>query len=228
MFTPLGDNTPMRTIRVQYITMAIIILNFVIFLWTGAMRGDEALMITATGFGVVPTELLDIARVGRGELNPVAEPLTLVTYMFLHGGWMHLLGNMLFLWVFADNIEDVFGHTAFVFFYLLTGIAGAVLHVALNPGSSEPLIGASGAVSGILASYLLLFPRARVLVLIFMAIPMRLPAIVVLGGWIALQFYHILADDSSGEAIAWWALIGGFAAGLLLTLIFRSRLRLAS
>ncbi len=228
MFTPLGDNTPLHVIRVQYITMAIIALNVVIFLLTGAMRGDAALMVSATGFGVVPTEMLDLARVGSAELNPVAEPLTLITYMFLHGGWLHLVGNMLFLWVFADNIEDAFGHTAFVFFYLLTGIAGALLHVALYPGSNEPLIGASGAVSGILASYLLLFPRARILVLVFLAIPMRLPAIIVLGGWIALQFYHILVDDNSGEAIAWWAHIGGFATGLLLTLIFRSHLRLAN
>jgi membrane associated rhomboid family serine protease len=228
MFTPLNDDTPMRVIRVQYITAAIIFLNVAIFLWTGAMRGDEALMITATGFGVVPTELLDLVHSGLPELNPVGEPLTLVTYMFLHGGWLHLLGNMLFLWVFADNIEDVFGHTAFVFFYLLTGIAGALLHVAFNPGSNEPLIGASAAVSGVLASYLLLFPRARILVLIFMAIPMRLPAIVVLGGWMALQIYHIVADDGSGQAIAWWAHIGGFAAGALLTLIFKSRLRLAN
>ena len=228
MFTPLGDSTPLHAIRVQYVTMAIIALNVLIFLLTGALRGDEALMVTATGFGVVPTEILDLAQNAGAELNPVAEPATLLTYMFLHGGWLHLIGNMLFLWVFADNIEDAFGHTAFVFFYLLTGIAGALLHVALYPDSREPLIGASGAVSGVLASYLLLFPRARILVLLFLAIPMRLPAIVVLGGWIALQFYHIFADDNSGEAIAWWAHIGGFAAGLALTLIFRSRLRLAN
>ena len=227
MLTPLGDDTPLRAIRVQYVTAAIILLNIAIFVFTGALRGDSALMLTATGYGVVPTDLVNLSTTGLPEFNPVSEPVTLLTYMFLHGGWLHLLGNMLFLWVFADNIEDAFGHVAFICFYLLSGIAGALLHVALNPGSAEPLIGASGAVSGILASYLLLYPRARIFVLIFMLIPARLPALVVLGGWIALQVYHVVVDDNTGQAIAWWAHIGGFAAGMVLTLVFRSRLRLA-
>ena len=227
MFTPLKDDNPLRTIRMQYVTGVIIIINVVIFLVTGPLRGEEALMLTSTGFGVVPTELLDLSRMGTPGLNPISEPLTLITYMFLHGGWMHLIGNMLFLWVFADNIEDAFGHVGFVFFYLITGVAGAILHVAMNSSSHDPLIGASGAVSGVLASYLLLYPKARVIGLLFMALPLQLPAYFVLGGWIALQVYHVFSAQVAGEAVAWWAHIGGFAAGLFITLLLRSRLQTA-
>ena len=225
MFFPLNDDNPLRVIRTQYVTAIVIFLNIAIFMWTGSSAGEQALMLTSTQFGVVPSELLDLRRVGLPGLNPVGEPFTLITYMFLHGSWIHVLGNMLFLWVFADNVEDAFGHLGFILFYLITGIAAAGFHVVMNAGSHDPLIGASGAVSGVLASYLLLFPKARVLVLVFLILPLRVPAWLVLGSWFGLQVFHLFDAHAQGEAVAWWAHIGGFASGAVLTLALRSRLQ---
>jgi membrane associated rhomboid family serine protease len=158
--------------------------------------------------------------------GPISEPLTLVTYQFLHAGWLHLLSNLLFLWVFADNIEDAYGHAGFVLFYLLSGIAGGLTHVLMQPASTAPLIGASGAVSGVLAAYAILFPKARVWILLFMRIPIPLPAIWVLGGWFALQVLSVYTSGGLGEVeVAWWAHIGGFVAGLALTFLLRGRLQ---
>jgi membrane associated rhomboid family serine protease len=180
-------------------------------------------LLAVTGYGVVPSELLDLARLPPPALNPVAEPLTLVTYMFFHAGWLHLLSNMAFLWVFGDNVEDAFGHVGYLLFYLLSGIAGAIAHVLVFPDSHDPLVGASAAVSGVLAAYFLLYPRAKILVLAYV-VPVRLPAWIVLGVWIVLQFSGVFSMSEEGRAIAWWAHIGGFATGLLLTLALRSRL----
>ena len=157
-------------------------------------------------------------------LDPIPEPFTLITYQFLHAGWMHVISNMLFLWVFADNIEDAFGHAAFLFFYLISGIAGALLHAVMEPSSPAPLIGASGAVSGVLAAYLLLYPRARIWILLFLRIPIRLPAVWVLGGWAVLQLISIAITTDETIDVAWWAHIGGFSAGLIMTVLLRSRL----
>jgi membrane associated rhomboid family serine protease len=224
MFVPLKDDQPLKVIRFQYVVLALILINVLLFIVTGPLRGDEALMITETGFGVVPSELLDIARRGSAELNPVAEPFTLLSYMFLHSGWLHLIGNMAFLWVFADNVEDAFGHFGFTLFYLLCGVTAALAHVYMTPNSHDPLIGASGAVSGVLAAYLILYPQARVWILLFMRIPLKIPAWMVLGGWIALQVVSLGLEQPDGEAVAWWAHIGGFATGLVFTLLLRSPL----
>jgi membrane associated rhomboid family serine protease len=224
MFVPLKDDQPLKVIRFQYVVVALIALNVLLFLISGPLRGDEALLVTATGFGVVPTELLDLARQASPALNPIAEPLTLFTYMFLHGGWLHLIGNLAFLWVFADNIEDAFGHFGFALFYILCGIAAALAHVVMMPDSHEPLIGASGAVSGVLAAYLLLYPQARVWILLFMRIPLKIPAWIVLGGWIILQFVSLSFEQPEEQAVAWWAHIGGFAMGLIFTMVLRSPL----
>jgi membrane associated rhomboid family serine protease len=143
----------------------------------------------ATGYGVIPGELTHAIE---SSYNPIPEPLTLLTYMFLHAGWMPLISNMLFLWVFADNIEDAFGYFAFVLFYLLCGIAGALAHVLMSPTSTAPLIGASGAVSGVIGAYVLLYPKARVWILLFFRIPLRISAIWVLGGWFLLQVFSVL------------------------------------
>jgi membrane associated rhomboid family serine protease len=219
MFVPLKDDNPLRMIRMQYACFAIIGLNVLAFLLTGPARGDEALMVTLTGFGVVPTELLD--GVAASDFNPVAEPVTLFTYMFLHAGWLHLLGNMAFLWVFADNVEDQLGHFGFVLFYLACGIAAAMAHVAMLPASNQPLVGASGAMSGVLAAYLILFPKARVWILLFMRIPLKIPAWLVLGGWIVLQFVMLFSESPEAMDVAWWAHIGGFAMGLVYILVLR-------
>jgi membrane associated rhomboid family serine protease len=219
MFIPLHDDTPLQVIRFQFVTIAIIALNVVIFLFTGAFSGDAVLASFEQSFGVVPTELLH-SPIAAGVLP---EPVTLVTYLFLHAGWMHLIGNMLFLWVFADNVEDAFGYAGFAIFYLLTGVIGALTFVYMAPQSPNPLIGASGAVSGVLAAYLVLYPRARVWILLFMRIPVPVPAIVVLGGWFLLQVFSLAAAGPEDD-VAWWAHIGGFTAGLVLTLLLRNRL----
>lgn len=220
MFVPLHDNTPLKVIRFQFVTLAIIIGNVVIFLMTGAFQSDLFLANVATSFGVVPSDItLGIPQ------SPVPEPLTFVTYMFLHAGWIHLISNMLFLWVFADNVEDAFGYFAFTLFYLLCGMAGALAHVMMTPDSPAPLIGASGAVSGIIGAYVLLYPKARIWILLFYRIPLRISAIWVLGGWFLLQVFSVLtAGTDSDVQVAWWAHIGGFFAGLVITLVLRSRL----
>jgi membrane associated rhomboid family serine protease len=220
---PIKDDNPLRVIRLQLVTGAIIIANVLFFLLSGGLAGMEAQIAALTGYGVVPSELLDVARTPAPALNPVAEPLTLVTYMFFHAGWLHLLSNMAFLWVFGDNVEDAFGHPGYALFYLICGIAGAISHVAFHPGSHEPLVGASAAVSGVLAAYFLLYPRAKILVLAYV-VPVRLPAWIVLGVWVLLQFSGLFSSSPEGKAIAWWAHIGGFATGLVLTLLLRRRL----
>ncbi len=221
MFMPLKDNTPLNIIRFQYVTLFIIILNVAIFILTGPLAGEQALAVVEAGYGVVPTELLDITRIPNPAFNPVAEPLTLITYMFFHGGWLHLVGNMAFLWVFADNIEDAFGPMLFGLFYLACGVIAALAHVMFNAESHAPLVGASGAVSGVMAAYLLLYPKARVWILLFMQIPMPVPAWVALGGWIALQAASLFMQQMPGDAVAFGAHIGGFAAGLALTALLR-------
>jgi membrane associated rhomboid family serine protease len=219
MFVPLHDDTPLKVIRFQWMTGAIILANFVLFLMTGAFTEPVVLANIATGYGVVPAELTTMVD---GAYNPIPEPLTLLTYMFLHGGWLHLISNMLFLWVFADNIEDSFGHVGFLMFYLICGVAAALAHTAFHHTSEAPLIGASGAVSGVLAAYLVLHPGARVWILLLMRIPVRISAVYVLGGWFGLQL--LSAFLQAGSEVAWWAHIGGFAAGLVITLALRSRL----
>ena len=224
MFVPLHDDTPLKVIRFQFVTLAIIVANVVIFLMTGAFHSDIYLANVATSFGVVPADLTHAVSQNI-SYSPIPEPLTFITYMFLHAGWVHLLSNMLFLWVFADNVEDAFGYFAFALFYLLCGIAGALAHVAMIPDSSAPLIGASGAVSGVIGAYVLLYPRARLLVIVFSILPLRISAIWVLGGWFLLQVFNVAMAERNGDMeIAFWAHIGGFIAGIAITLILRSRL----
>ena len=223
MFVPLHDNTPLQVIRFQYVTGALIIINLVTFLVTGAFTSEQAFWATASGYGIVPTELLH-PEYATPFYSPIPEPLTLITYQFLHGGWIHLISNLAFLWVFADNVEDAFGHFGFLLFYLLCGIAAGLLHTLMQPDSNAPLIGASGAVSGVLAAYLLLYPKARVWILLFMRIPLPIPAFWALSGWFALQLVSVLFASGDELEVAWWAHIGGFLAGLLLTFVLRSKL----
>jgi membrane associated rhomboid family serine protease len=223
MFVPLHDNTPLQVIRFQYVTGALIVINVVVFLMTGAFTSDERLWTYATGYGIVPVELIHIVDPAGGH-NPIPEPLTLITYQFLHGGWMHLITNMLFLWVFADNIEDAFGHFGFLIFYLLCGVAAGMLHTLVQSQSPAPLIGASGAVSGVLASYLLLYPKARIWILLFLRIPLPISAFWALSGWFILQVVSAFMATQDDLQVAWIAHIGGFLAGLILTFVLRSRL----
>jgi len=224
MFIPLHDDTPLRIIRFQWMTGGLILLNLLLFILTHYITGGDSEVAALYFYGVIPVELVDnVVPVGP---SPVPEPFTMVTYQFLHAGWVHLLANMLFLWVFADNIEDAFGPLPFLLFYLACGVGAALVHAVLAPFSDAPLVGASGAVGGIMAAYMLLYPRARIWILLFMRLPVRIPAVYVLGGWLALQVLMLFLAPTEQAMVAWWAHIGGFATGFLLTLLLRSRLLL--
>ena len=224
MFVPLHDSTPLKVIRFQAVTLAIIVLNVLAYLATGAFTSEAVLTAFAMGWGVVPGELTHLAPVAL-DYEPVAEPATLVTYQFLHAGWWHLLSNMLFLFVFADNVEDAYGHASFAFLYLTAGVVAALVYVMLAPRSDMPLVGASGAVSGVLGAYAVLFPKARVWILLFLKLPIRIGAVWVLGGWFLLQVVSWWMDRANPEAgIAWSAHVGGFLAGAGITYVLRRRL----
>ncbi|MCW5696242.1 MAG: rhomboid family intramembrane serine protease [Bauldia sp.] len=209
MFLPIHDGHPRKHIPLHYATLGLIAANAVVYalfqfdILTGAW-GDER------SFGVIPITFAS-EYVRPAVIDVIPEPLTLVTSSFIHADFWHLLGNMLFLWVFGDNVEDAMGHLRFVVFYLLCAVASALLYVAINPDSNAYLIGASGAVAGVVAAYLLLHPRVRVWVLFLNRIPLRLSAMWLLGGWAILQIvYAVLVYES---AVAWWAHVGGLIAG---------------
>lgn len=217
VFLPLKDDNPLKFIWFQFSTVALILINVVVFIWQDSL-GEAGLVRVAQTAGVIPTALLGEARLpeGYGGLPP---EVTLVTYMFLHGDWWHLIGNMLFLWVFGDNIEDAMGSFRFLIFYLLCGIAAGLAHVYMNMGSQAPLIGASGATAGIVGAYLMLYPRVKMWSLAFMRLPLKLPAWVIIAAWVGTQLFFVFYEIQDGTA--WWAHIGGFAAGVLLVVIFK-------
>jgi len=224
MFLPLHDNTPLTIIRFQFVTGILILLNLGVFLMMQYGNLGMSQLAFAVSLGLVPGEIGDVSF-QEMSLADIPEPLTLITYTFVHGGWMHLAANLAFLWVFADNVEDAYGHFGFLVLYFVCGIVAAAAHVLANPDSSAPLVGASGAVSGVLGAYLVLFPKARVWVLLFMKIPLRISASWALAAWIGFQFLSLYLDEASGEVIvAWWAHIGGFATGFLVTAVFRKTL----
>jgi membrane associated rhomboid family serine protease len=218
---PVKDDNPLRVIRFQVVTAILIAINVILFVLSNGYGGEQAIGALATGFGVIPTELLGQPPVTT--FNPVSEPVTLISYAFLHAGWLHLISNMVILWLVGDNVEDAFGYIPYLIFYLCSGVAAAFAHIAMSPGSAVPLIGASGAVAGIMGSYLVLYPRARVLVLFGMFFPFRVPAFVLLLAWIGLQVLNLFqTQDPNGPAVAWWAHIGGFAFGILVTLVLKA------
>jgi membrane associated rhomboid family serine protease len=196
----------------------------------GAGADEQTLIESVCAFGAIPAEI-------TGSVNPAeAEPglscslggITwgaLLTSMFLHGSWMHLIGNMWFFWIFGNNVEDSMGHLRFLVFYLLTGLMAAAAHVISTPGSPVPTVGASGAISGIMGAYIVLYPGARVTTMIPLFIFIRfvaLPAWVFLGLWFLIQLLSAGADPAGGGGVAFWAHIGGFAAGVLLIMVFRN------
>jgi membrane associated rhomboid family serine protease len=223
MFIPLHDDTPLKVIRFQFVTLVIILIDVVVFLATGAFASNQSFAHVVASLGISPGEITGAAT-AASAYPQIAPPLTLLTYMFVHAGWWHLISNMMFLWVFADNIEDAFGSLAFAFFYLVCGVAAGLMHIAMSPASLDPLVGASGAVSGVLGAYALLYPRARVWILLFMRLPLRIGAIWVLGGWFLLQVFNAYFGEAGSQAVAWWAHIGGFAVGLATTWGLRKRL----
>jgi len=217
VFLPLKDDNPLRYIRFQYATVTLILVNVIVFFWQVSLA-EGALNDVMMTAGVVPNTVFGAAMLPAwlGELPSEA---TLITYMFLHGDWLHLLGNMVFLWVFGDNIEDAMGSLRFVLFFLLCGIAAGLAHVFMHAGSDAPLIGASGAIAGIIGAYVMLYPRVWMWTLAFMRIPLKLPAFVVIGAWIATQIFFVYAGIDDGTA--WWAHLGGLAAGALLVVVFK-------
>lgn len=219
MFIPLHDANELRYIKRQYVTLALIAVNVLAYLVTAA-GGEDFAFAAALGLGYIPSVANDLA-VLPPELALVPEPLTYITYSFLHGDLMHLGGNMLFLWVFGDNVEDALGHWRFLIFYLACTVAGAYMHGVIAPDSDAPLIGASGAVAGIVAAYLILHPRVKVWVLAFARIPLRIPAFMVLALWIGFQFLMLVIDQEN--RVSWAAHAGGILAGSALVLLMRRR-----
>ncbi|MGH8121103.1 MAG: rhomboid family intramembrane serine protease [Gammaproteobacteria bacterium] len=219
---PLHDDNPTEIAPV--VTIAVIVICVLLFLWQSSL-GGQGFQAAVFSLGVIPAVLLDRAHLPP-ELALVPPYLTVLTSIFLHGGFMHLAGNMLYLWIFGNNVEDAMGHMRFVFFYLLCGVAAVAGQVLQNPASEIPMIGASGAISGVLGAYLLLYPHARVLVLIpfgFYTRMIYLPAGWVLGLWFVLQVLSSLAADPNSPGVAWFAHIGGFLAGMALIPVFKYR-----
>ena len=228
MFVPVYDDNPLKSIQFQMVTVALIVINVIVFaLEAGGLQEN-----VIAGFAVIPFELLKPAAAGFPgpgpqipvNVTPIAEPVTLLSYMFFHGDIFHLAGNMLFLWVFGDNVEDAMGHLKFLAFYIVCGIVGAAVHALaiqlLMPAAAKvPLIGASAAVAGVIGAYIMLHPRVRVWVLAFRFIPLRISAALTLGAWIATQFVMVMLPMTG--PVAWWAHIGGILAGVVLVLFLR-------
>ncbi len=206
MLFPFRDHNPSE--RTPYVTWAILLVNIAVFVgYYTVFAADERLLAQFFyRWGLVPAD---------------AAPITFVTSMFLHGGLMHLAGNMLFLWVYGDNLEDQMGHFGFLFFYLVSGLAAAVAQFLADPSSTIPMVGASGAIAGVMGGYLLMFPKARVDVLFFLVIVFRIipvPAWIVLGAWFGIQLLQGSMTPTDQGGVAYWAHAGGFAAGLALTI----------
>jgi len=227
---PIRDDTP-RFSR-PYITYFIIALNTVVFLFelsVGA-QSHRALNGLIYQFGVVPVHF-ERALAGASRFSLPALSLTILTSMFLHAGWLHIIGNMWFLWIFGDNIEDYLGHFPYLLFYLVSGYAASLTHILLNFGSNVPSVGASGAIAGVMGAYFVLYPRARVLTLvplIFFFTFWWLPAWIFLGLWFVLQFLSgtatsIAVTGSSSGGIAFWAHVGGFVTGIVLIKLMPER-----
>jgi membrane associated rhomboid family serine protease len=229
---PLRDANPTR--RTPVITIGLVVACLVVFAWELGLQvsgGDDALGAFVTTWGVVPADLT--AAWSSGAVL-TAETATLITSQFLHGGWLHLLGNLLFLWIFSNNIEDDLGRLAFLLFYLGGGAVAALTQVAIDPASTAPMIGASGAIAAVLGGYIVLYPRARITSLVFLGFFYQLidvPAVVVLGFWFVLQLIDGLASLGFAGAdggVAFFAHIGGFLAGVVaarLLLALRRRRR---
>ena len=220
MFLPLHDENSLKNIPFQFVTILLIAVNVALLLVkVGGM--DH---MTIASFAVIPTDLMQVKYIGGPAMGPldrfaIPEWATLVSYMFFHFDIFHLVSNMLFLWVFGDNVEDALGHIKFLIFYCLCGVAGALLHTAIAPQSGTPLIGASAGVSGVIAAYLMLHPKVNVWVLVMRIIPLRISAAIVLGFWILTQIVAVLMPQVG--PVAWWAHIGGLIAGALLVIVLR-------
>lgn len=223
---PIRDNVPSRSFPV--VTVLLIVVNTAVFIYEVAL-GSRGLAGFVSRNALIPVQVT--SHFSGPSPAGARDFLTFFTAMFLHGGWLHLIGNMWFLWIFGDNVEDRLGHFRYLVFYLLCGLIGNLAHYALNPASALPALGASGAIAGVLGAYVLSYPGARILVLLpvfFFIQFVELPALIVLGLWFVLQFLNGAASVvAAGEAggVAWWAHIGGFLGGMVIFNIFRPRPR---
>lgn len=216
---PLKDDNPTRTF--PFVTIFIIAANIAIYIYqlTLGPKGEEFFVLRA---GAIPYEITHFIDIYPFSVIP--PPLTLFSAMFIHGGLFHVGGNMLYLWIFGDNIEDRLGHFRFIIFYILTGLIASLAHIIMMPDSKIPMIGASGAIAGILGAYFLLYPRAHVRTLVFFFFfvdIVKIPALIFLGLWFAFQ----LLSSGAGGGIAWYAHIGGFIGGVVLIKLFEIKKR---
>ena len=222
---PLRDTIPSRTI--PYVNYLLIVVNVLVFIYELSWGGQLPRLLG--GYGLIPARFFVLHA--SHKVSPVIVYLPFISYMFFHGGWLHLLGNMLYLWIFGDNIEDRLGHGCYLIFYLVCGLAAAVVHLLTNTNSVVPTIGASGAIAGVMGAYLMLYPRARVVTLLpifFFFYIVEIPAFFFLGFWFLLQLVQGFSTLASHApvygGIAWWAHIGGFLFGQLVAfLLVKSR-----
>jgi membrane associated rhomboid family serine protease len=231
---PLRDENP--TLLTPYVTWALALANIAVWIFVeGAGTSPGVLADTVCTYGAIPAEITGRTGGASGvDLGPGVPPCgfggltwsAVFTSMFMHGGWMHLISNMWFLWIFGNNIEDSMGHLRFLAFYLLCGVLATGAHVLSAPGSPIPTVGASGAISGIMGAYLLLYPRVRVhtlfIIIIFIKI-IPIPAWAMLIWWFVLQVVSGMVQPATGGGVAFWAHIGGFVAGLVLVKLFENR-----
>jgi membrane associated rhomboid family serine protease len=219
VFTPLYDRNPLRIIPFQGVTLSVIALCCTLFFLQRLFPVAEAGSLIH-GLGLVPARLL-----GGGQASCehplVPAELTILTAAFVHGSWLHLIGNMLFLWVFGDNVEDAMGHVRFAIFYLLCAAAAGLAQALSAPYSTDTVVGASGAIAGVLGAYLVLHPRVKVVALLFRRVPVLLPAYLLIGAWLVVQLASVWWG--SNDTVAWWAHIGGFVAGALLVVPMRDK-----
>ncbi len=219
---PLKDTVPARTF--PFVTVSIIVVNSIVFLFEVSLD-PKVLEAFIASFGVIPHKYFMLAQMD--STNWAGRFFPLFSSMFLHGGWLHIIGNMWYLWIFGDNVEDRLGHFRFLVFYLLCGVGAALTHIYLNPASTVPTIGASGAIAGVMGAYFMLHPFARVITLIpifFFIEIVEIPAFFFLGFWILLQFFQgtisLMAPSQVG-GVAWWAHFGGFVLGAILVFFFK-------
>jgi len=225
MLFPLRDENPL--VRPPVATFILIGINILSWVFLQGLGSAEALGSSVCNYGLIPGDILGNVPVGTGfpgggagcPVDGNGSYLTVVSSMFMHGGWMHLIGNMWFLWIFGDNVEDAMGPVRFVIFYLLSGLGAAAAQAATDPNSVIPMVGASGAIGGVMGAYALLFPKARILC-IFIFTTLSVPAFLMLGYWVLIQFLGSM-QDTGGGGVAFWAHIGGFVAGAVLVWVFR-------
>jgi hypothetical protein len=217
---PFRDNIPSRSFPV--ITIFLVLINVLVFFYELSLGG--ALEPFIEQYGVTPAAVFAWPR---SDLPFLAVALPFLTSMFLHGGWLHLIGNMWYLWIFGDNVEDRLGHSTFLLFYLLSGLGAGIVHTVLNSETVVPSIGASGAIAGVLGAYVVSYPFARVLTLVpifFFLQVIEIPALIVLGLWFIMQFFNgtaaLATSATNAGGVAWWAHVGGFVIGMLLIGMF--------